>query len=220
MHRHRLAIVAVGILALMPSTANAQSSAIKDNAVRLIRKVGIHLNESYRHPLDSDVTKGWGTGVSIGLSPGRTNGWRYPFALTFFSQDLHSPNGIEFASVRTRAILGGIGYGWHFGRLSTGVQVQTGYAFNHATLGEDVEHAFDVPDGTVSLDVGNSWLIRPAIKAEYFITTKFTVRVSGDYVYSRPDIVVTTPDRRLERQWDQSNLHANFGVAFYPFRKP
>jgi hypothetical protein len=216
----RLALVGAVILALVPSTADAQSSSIKDNAVQLIRKVGIHANGSYRYPLDSDVTKGWGKGVSIGLSPGRTNGWRYPFALTFFSQDLHSPNGVEFASVRTRAILGGIGYGWHFGRLSTGVQMQTGYAFNHASLDGDVEHAFNVANGTVSVDADNSWLLRPTIKAEYFITSKFTVRVSGDYVYMRPGIVVTTPDQRFERQWDESNLHANFGVAFYPFRKP
>jgi hypothetical protein len=193
---------------------------MKDHAVRLIRKVGVHLNESFRYPLDSDVTKGWGPGVSIGLSPGRTNGWRYPFALTFFTQDLHSPNGVEFASVRTRAILGGIGYGWHFGKLSTGVQLQTGYAFNHAGLDGDVERAFNVPIGTVSIDADNSWLLRPAIKAEYFITSKFTVRVSGDYVYTKPGIAVTTADQRVERQWDQSNLHANFGVAFYPFRKP
>ena len=102
---------------------------------------------------------------SIGLSPGRSNGWRYPFALTFLSQDLHSANGGGFASVRTRAILGGIGYGWHFARPSTGVQTQTGYAFNHATLDGDVEHAFNVPNGTVSIHIDNSWLLRPEIKA-------------------------------------------------------
>jgi hypothetical protein len=210
----------VGVLILMlPSTTHAQSSFIKENVALLIQKIGIHGNVSYRYPLDSDVTKGWGKGVSIGLSPGRTNGWRYPFALTFFSQDLRSPNRDEFASVRTRAILGGIGYGWHFGQLSTGVQVQTGYAFNHASLEGDLGHAFDVPSGRVSIDTNNSWLVRPEIKAEYFITHKFTVRVSGDYVHIRPGIIVTTPDQRFERRWDESNLHANFGVAFYPFRK-
>ena len=124
-----------------------------------------------------------GTGISVGLSPGRTNGWRYPFALTFFSQDLHSQNGVEFASVRTRALVGGIGYGWHFGRLGPGVQVQTGYAWNHGSLNEDLEAAFGVPKGTVWLNAGDSWLVRPEIKAEYFITPKITVRVSGDYVY-------------------------------------
>jgi hypothetical protein len=208
------------IVASVPAPALAQSSAIKENAVRLIRKVGIHGNVSYRHPLDSDVTGGWGTGISVGLSPGRTNGWRYPFALTFFSQDLHSQNGVEFASVRTRALVGGIGYGWHFGRLSTGVQVQTGYAWNHGSLNDDLEAAFGVPKGTVSLDAGDSWLVRPEIKAEYFITPKITVRVSGDYVYLKPHIAVTTPNQRFVGEWPGNNLHANFGIAFYPFRQP
>jgi hypothetical protein len=31
---------------------------------------------------------------------------------------------------------------------------------------------------------------------------------------------VNTPARRFEGQWEESNAHANFGVAFYPFRKP
>jgi len=215
-----LALIDVLILTLVPSTAHAQSNVIKEMTAQLIEKIGIHGNISHRYPLDSDVTNNWGKGVSIGLSPGRTNGWRYPFALTFFTQGLNGPNGEGFASVRTRAILGGIGYGWHFGRLSTGVQMQTGYAFNHATLEEDSEHAFNVPNGTVSIDSDNSWLLRPEIKAEYFITHKFTVRVSGDYVYMRPGMVVTTLHQRVERQWDESNLHANVGVAFYPFRKP
>jgi len=215
----RLVIAGAVMLALSPSLAHGQSSSMKDNLMGLARKVGVHANGSYRHPLDSDVTKGWGRGLSVGLSPGHTNGWRYPFSVTFFSQDLHSSNGLEFGSIRTRAIIGGIGYGWHFGRLSTGASMQTGYAFNDASLDDDVEHAFNVPNGTVSMDVGNSWLLRPSIKAEYFVTSKFTVRVSGDYVYIRPGIVVTTPEQRFERRWDESNLHANFGVAFYPFRK-
>ena len=210
-----LRVIAALILLLVP--APAQAGVIKDNLARLIRKVGIHGNGSYRHPLDRDVTKGWGYGVSIGLSPGHTNGWKYPFALTFFTQDLHSPNGDEFASIRTRALLGGIGYGWHFGRFSTGVQLQTGYALNHVSVKGDLEHAFNA--AMVSVDVGNSWLLRPSVKAEYFLTPKFSVRVSGDYVYMRPSIAVTTPTERFEGRWDESNLHANFGVAFYPFRK-
>lgn len=212
-------LIAVLILAAVPASAHAESGVIRENVTKLIKKVGIHGNVSYRYPLDSDVTKGWGQGVSIGLSPGHHNGWTYPFALTFFTQDLHSPNGDAFASVRTRALLGGIGYGWHFGRLSTGVQLQAGYALNHLSVRDDLQDAFNAPSETVSIDVGNSWLLRPTLKAEYFITPKFTVRVSGDYVYTRPGITVTTPAGPIDRDWDESNLHANFGIAFYPLRK-
>jgi len=212
-----LPVIPAVILAL---AAPADAGVIKENVARLIRKVGIHAGGSYRYPLDRDVTKGWGWGVSIGLSPGDKNGWKYPVSLNFFTQDLHSPNGDQFASVRTRALLGGIGYGWHFGRLSTSVEMQAGYALNHVSVKGDLQQAFEVLSGLgVSVDVKDSWLLRPSIKAEYELTRKFSVRVSGDYVYMRPGITVTTPTQRFDRRWDESNLHANFGVGFYPFRK-
>ena len=45
--------------------------------------------------------------------------------------------------------------------------------------------------GPVTMDVSDTWLLRPQIKAEYFLTRKITVRVSGDYVRTRPDIGVS-----------------------------
>lgn len=83
----------------------------------------------------------------------------------------------------------------------------------------DVLNALDLLEGTVTLDVRNSWLLRPQIKAEYFLTRKFTVRVSGDYVLTHPDIIVTTPAGQLANRWDASNFHANIGIGVYPFHK-
>ena len=208
-------VIAALVLVLMP--APAQADVLKENLGRLIRKIGIHGNGSYRHPLDRDVTKGWGYGVSIGLSPGHANGWKYPFALPSLPRICTAPMGTSsLRSERGRfseaSDTAGISVG-----CSTGVQLQTGYALNHVSLKGDLEHAFNA--AMVSVDVGNAWLLRPSVKAEYFLTPKFSVRVSGDYVYMRPRIVVTTPTERFERRWDENNLHANFGVAFYPFRK-
>lgn len=56
-------------------------------------------------------------------------------------------------------------------------------------------------------------------EAEYFITPRFTFRVSGDYMLIRPDITVTTPAGTMSDRWNASNLHANVGLGFYPFRK-
>src|SRR5262245_27482559 len=117
-------------VALGPVPAQAQSEPSRSGAVELIHKVGIHLNTSFRDTTDPDVTKGTTFGASIGLSPGRENGWTFPVGLTMFSEDLHSPNGETFAVMRTRAVMAGIGYGWHFGRLSTGATLQTGFALN------------------------------------------------------------------------------------------
>jgi hypothetical protein len=213
-----VALVA-GLLMCVPSSADAQPQFIKSNVAKMIRKVGVHANTSFRAPVDRDVTEGRTYGISVGLSPGETNGWRYPFALVFFSEHLNSPSGAQFARFQGRALLGGIGYGWHFGKLSTGVALQAGYSMNSLRGEGDVFGALELSNGPVTMDVSDTWLLRPQIKAEYFLTRKFTVRVSGDYVLTHPEIVVVTPAGRINDRWDASNFHANIGIGVYPFHK-
>jgi len=203
----------------VPSPAVAQQEFLKENVKKIIRKIGIHANVSVREPLDHDVTKGTTYGASIGLSPGRTNGWRYPFGFTTFSENLNGPTGEEFATFKSRAIIGGIGYGWHRGKLSLGTSLQGGWGFNHGRLYDNTARAFGSPEGPTSIHISNSPLLRPQIKAEYFLTRKFTVRTSADYMFLRPGIEVTTVSGRQEDRWRLSNFHANLGVGFYPFRK-
>jgi hypothetical protein len=203
----------------VPSPAVAQQEFLKENVKKIIRKIGIHANVSVREPLDHDVTKGTTYGASIGLSPGRTNGWRYPFGFTTFSENLNGPTGEEFATFKSRAIIGGIGYGWHRGKLSLGTSLQGGWGFNHGRLYGNTARAFGSPEGPTSIHISNSPLLRPQIKAEYFLTRKFTVRTSADYMFLRPGIEVTTVSGRQEDRWRLSNFHANLGVGFYPFRK-
>jgi hypothetical protein len=114
--------------------------------------------------------------------------------------------------------MAGVGYGWHFGELSVGPQIEVGYAFNHSSLDGDAPQAFASP-GNVALDVSNSWMVRPEFKAEYLLTPKFSIRSSLDYVRLRPDVTVMTPAGAVPNTWDLSNVHANVGVAFYPFRQ-
>ena len=215
---HAFAIVVLGCF-LAPAPAQAQPEFLKDNVSKIVRKVGVHVNMSVREPLDHDVTKGTTFSASVGLSPGRNNGWRYPFGMTLLSENLHAPNGEKFAVFKSFAILGGIGYGWHFGKLSTGASVQTGYGFNHGTLEGNVARTFGAPDGPSSIHIANTPLLRPQIKAEYFLTPKFTLRTSADYIFMRPGIDVTTAGVAQEDRWHVSNFHANFGIGFYPFRK-
>ena len=216
---HHASIILALSFFLAPATAQAQPEFLKDNVGKLVRKVGVHVNISVREPLDHDVTKGTRFGASIGLAPGRSNGWRYPFALTTFSENLHTPSGEKFAVFKSRAILAGIGYGWHFGKLSTGASVQGGWGFNQGMLVGNVAQSFGVPDGPSSIHIQNAPLLRPQIKAEYFITEKFTVRTSADYMLLRPSVSVTANGIPQEDRWHASNFHANFGIGFYPFRK-
>lgn len=212
-------LIGTVLLTMVPAPAQAQPEFIKETATKIIRRVGVRANMSFRDPVDPDVSKGTTFGLSVGLGPGHTNGWRYPIGFTMFSENLHSPNGEPCAVMRSTAIVAGIGYSHHFGRLSTGASLQTGFAFNRGRTEGDMQRAFGVPDSAVSVDVGNSLLLRPHVKAEYFFTPTFAFRVSADYVLIRPDIAVSTPTERITDRWDTSNAHATVGVSFYPFRK-
>jgi hypothetical protein len=208
----------LGALLGVMTPAHARAGTFEDNIVALIRKVGVHGNMGVRHPTNPDVSRGVTFGPSIGLSPGNTNGWKIPVALSLFSEELHNPNGgAEFGSVRTRALLAGIGYGWHFGNLSVGPQVEVGYAMHRSSLRADASQALTTV-GDVTMDVSNSWLVRPEFKAEYFVAQKWSVRSSVDYVRMRPEVTVMTPAGAIANNWDLSNVHANVGIGFYPFR--
>ena len=212
----RLSLICGVLLAMAPASARADS--FQDTVRSIIRKVGVHGDMSFRKPMDPDVTRGTSFGPSVGLSPGRSNGWKYPVSLSLISEDLHGPNGMQFGTVRSRALLAGVGYGWHFGQLAVGPDIQVGYSFNRHDMTGNASDAFDAA-GPVTMDVGNSWILRPALKAEYFITPKITFRTSVDYVWMEPTVTVTTPTGVFDNQWGMSNMHARIGFAVYPFRK-
>lgn len=213
-----LAVLA-GTMLTVPDVVHAQGQFLHDNLSKMVRKVGVHVNTSFRKPVDPDVTKGITFGASVGLSPGRTDGWRFPIGLGMYSEYLHAPTGRQFGVFQTRALMAGFGYGWHVGRLSTGASMQAGWGINRAVARGDAAQAFDVLSGGVYVQVHNAMLFRPQIKAEYFLTERFTLRVSADYVRTRPDILVLIPSGPSSDHWNVSSLHANLGIGVYPFRR-
>lgn len=214
---HASAILALSFC-LTPALAQAQPEFLKDNVTKLVRKVGVHVNMSVREPLDHDVTKGTTFGGAVVLGGGRSTGWKYPIALTTFNEYLHAPDGGQFATLKSWAIVGGVGYGWSFGKLSVSPAVQTGVAFNSGRLDDNAAQAFNA-EGPVSIKVGKSLLLRPKLTLEYFVTPKFTVRTSADYMLTQPNITVTTPTGSIGDRWNASSFHATVGIGFYPFRK-
>ncbi len=211
------ALLVLGVVAA-PLPAQAQPEFLKDNVTKVVRKLGVHGNISVREPVDGDLTKGMTFGGSVVLGGGRTPGWKYPVGLTSSTMNLHAPGGEQFGELKSMAIVGGVGYNWNFGKFTASAGVQTGYAFNSGKLEGHAARAFG-DNGPVSLEVGNAFLLRPKVSLEYFLTRKFTLRTSGDYVETHPTITVTTPGGVISDRWNGSSFHATVGVGFYPFRK-
>lgn len=220
MTRGALAPSLAVILALWPQPAAAQADFVKENVGKLIRKVGFHVSTNFADPVDSTREYRDGSyGISVGLAPGTANGWRYPFGIAWYTEELVSANGTIFAELKARPIYGGIGYGWHFGKLSTGAQVQAGWSFNSLKPHGDPQLAFDAAPASVIMDVGNAFAVRPQLKVEYFVTRKVTVRSSLNYVFTNPRVTVITPSGTISERWNASNVSLSLGVGLYPFRK-
>jgi hypothetical protein len=211
------AILLIGFMAA-PAPVQAQQEFIRTNTEKIIRKLGVRANISVRNSADTDVTKPTKPGLAVMLGGGRKEGLKFPVSITSYSENLLGPSGDQFGSLKAYAIMGGVGYGWNVGRLSTGADIQAGVAYNRGRIDGDSALAFRT-DGPVSISVGNSLIARPRLKAEYFITEKFTVKTSADYIWTRPSIAVTTVGGRISDRWDMSHYHLSVGVAFYPFRK-
>src|SRR4051812_18928207 len=92
-------------LALVPAPAAAQGDFVKDNLGKLIKKVGFHVSTSFADPVDTKRAYRDGSyGVSVGLAPGQTNGWRYPFGIAWYTEELVAPNGTIFSQLKARPV--------------------------------------------------------------------------------------------------------------------
>lgn len=213
-------LVGALLIAWLPSPARAQSEFIKDNVSKIVRKVGFNASTSFSDPIDKDnIVRDGSYGLSVGLAPGHTNGWQYPFGFAWFTEELKGPTGASFVKLQSLPIVGGIGYRWHFGKLSTVIQMQAGWAFNSGKAIGDMGAAFGAPGFPVSADIGDSLVVRPQAKVEYFLAPKLSVRSSLNYVMARPMVTLTTPQGTTSRRWDASHMTFSLGVGIYPFRK-
>jgi hypothetical protein len=214
------ALIGALLIALVPRPAHAQGDFLKDTVGKMVRKVGFHASTSFSDPIDQkNIVRDGSYGLSVGLAPGLTNGWRYPFGFGWFTEELKGPSGASFVKLQSLPVVGGIGYGWHFGKLSTGIQMQAGWAFNSGKGIGDMGAAFGAPGFPISVDIGDSFVVPPQAKVEYFLTPKFTVRTSLNYVMAHPMVTVTTPEGTTSKRWDASNVTLSVGIGVYPFRK-
>lgn len=199
-----LGVVLLGLAA----EARAQSEPWKS--------VGVGVNVGFVEPLDSDVDGSAAWGLTGGFAP--KDGFGIVFGFGWFEAELvdeSGPGEQAVGALKVRPLMIGVGYTWLRGRLAMSTSITAGIAFNS---GEIYNSYTEDIGGPVDLDVSNSVTIRPAFGVEYFLTPKFAVTGTASYLFTNPDIVLTSATERLSDTWDASTFNLFAGVMVYPFR--
>jgi hypothetical protein len=215
-----LGVTFLTVMLLMPAPAQAQGDFLKDKVKNLIQKSGIYVSMGTRNSIDNDVDMGPSIGIGYGtasLNP-RT-GRKFPFSFSSYSGDLETADTQNaFGRFKSQQIMSGIGYQWVRGKMIYSTQLGVGFAFNKVTLDPGAALAFGLAE-PVSVNVSNSFVVRPQAKAEYFLHRKVSVRGTLSYTYTDPDVVITTATRQYAREWRPHHVKFDLGIGFFPFRK-
>ena len=213
-----LGLIAALVIAFAPRPAEAQGDFIKDKLKALIEKSGVYVSASSRSSIDNDVRMGRSFGIGYGTAGSKRTGVKYPFSLSGYSGDLETVEGNDFGRFKARQLLGGIGYQWVRGKLVYGGQVNVGYSLNDVEIDAAAPAVFR-SQSPVRIDVSNSWVVRPQLKAEYFLHHKVSLRTQLSYTYTDPDVVVTTATEQFSHEWRPHHVQMSVAMGFFPFRK-
>jgi hypothetical protein len=213
-----LGLIGALVVAVCPAPAQAQGDFVKSKLKDLIERSGVYVSASTRSSIDNDVRMGPSLGVGVGFAGRQRPGRKIPFSLGGYSGDLETVTGSDFGRFKATQIMSGIGYNWVHGKLTYGAQLGVGYSFNKVTLNDGVSAAFGVQN-PVSVDVSNSWVMRPQLKAEYFVTRKMSVRTQLSYTYTDPQVVIRTGAQEFSHEWRPHHVQLSAAVGIFPFRK-
>jgi len=213
-----LGLIVALLLALLPRPAQAQGDFIKSKLKDLIERSGVYVSASTRSSIDNDVRMGTTLGVGYGIAGRQRSGRKIPFSFSGYGGDLETAEGAGFGRFSAKQIMSGIGYQWVHGKMVYGAQLGAGYSFNNVTLDPAVSSAFGVTE-PVAVSVSNSFVLRPQVKAEYWLHRKMSLRTQLSYTYTDPEVVIHTANRDFAHEWRPHHLQLSFAVGFFPLRK-
>jgi len=147
--------------------------------------LGINLTQSLTP--DKDLGSHWGVSPVIRNTPRRL-GWGPSFGLSGYRGDIVVPIDGKRATVgevKIRPLMGGISYSIGGGRARTSFSLVGGYAFSSAKV-----TAALASGTTASIDISDSWVIRPNVGLTYALTRRLALVGSIGYVYTNPTITV------------------------------
>jgi len=173
-------------------------------------RIGVGAGFNVNATTDDEVGLEKGVGVLVRLTP--HPGWGAAGSFNWFKADLSNPSGSsgDFASLRTRLLMGGVSYAIGQDRLLTSFSVVVGPSFNSTQFDDRF-----VQSGVVAIDTNTSFALRGGVGLNYTLRPRVAVAGFGGYLINRPDIVYRDAlGREFHDRWQADAVVLAVGVVY------
>ncbi|MDE3156283.1 MAG: hypothetical protein KGN76_14370 [Acidobacteriota bacterium] len=165
----------------------------------------------------SNHTNNVGWGIAYRFGTGKT-GWGPSLGFNWFQTTLKTDiagRQTPLASVHVRPIMAGYGYTWKRGRLAVEAKGSVGYAFNDLEFDDAARQAYLDRLGTyVSGGVRNSLVLKPEVNVWYDIAPRVGVNLSVGYLYTHPEVHLTTLAGTTTAPYSADMVVVSVGVVY------
>jgi hypothetical protein len=180
-------------------------------------KVSVGGSVTYVKPTDSDVRSLVGWGPLVRLNPRK--GWGIAAGLSWFRADLDNPAGgsDDFAILRVRPLMAGVAYTVGNQPVLVSFSIVAGPSFN--SLDFDDDFLATLPPGSApSLDINNSFAVRPGVGVTATVAPRVAIIGFGGYAFNRPDVVYRDrTGQEFRNQWKADAVLLSIGAVYSLF---
>jgi len=192
-------------LLLFPAVAHAQTRGV----------VSVGGSVTFDATTDDDVDSVVNVGPLVRLNPRK--GWGPAGALNWFRADLRNPAGGDgdFARLRIRPLMAGIGYTVGTDRTLVTFSVVAGPSFNSV----DFEDGFlESQPGSAAIDVGNSFAFRPGVSVTHSLAERVGLTGFAGYLVNRPDVTYRDfAGQEFRDRWRADAVVLSVGLVYSLF---
>jgi hypothetical protein len=209
MHAHVVTLARLASLALLAAAVPALAHAQTEGRVSAGGSVTLNATT------DDDVGSSILGGPLVRLNPRR--GWRAAGAFNWYRADLKDPAGgdRDFARLRVRPLMGGIGYTIGPDRTLVNFSVVAGPSFNSAKFEGDFVGR---QTGTPAIDADNSFAVRPGVSVTHSVARRVGIVGFAGYMINRPEVTyLDASGQRFEEQWKADSVVLSVGVVYSLF---
>jgi Outer membrane protein beta-barrel domain len=181
-------------------------------------RVSVGGTVSFIYPTDSEVGSLVGFGPLVRLNPRK--GWGPAGGLSWFRADVDNPSGASgaFARLRVRPLMGGVAYTVGEQPVLVSFSVVAGPSFNSLEFDDDFVRTLPPGAQTPTLDIDNSFAVRPGANVTVTIAPRVAVIGFGGYMVNRPGVVYrNSSGQEFRDRWKADGIIISAGIVYSLF---